>query len=116
MKFRILCLFLLVGQFAFGQQAQLTQQLHATIDSLRETSGIPGMSFSVVLPNNTLITVNSGVADLETKSPLTPETRMLAGSTGKTFFASLAFLAVENKKLSFDDPCQMQKQLPFECS
>ena len=104
MKQRILILaFTWINVFAFGQPAQLTQTLQTTIDSLREATGIPGMSFSTVLPDNSLITVQTGVRDLETGAPLTPEVRMLAGSTGKTFFASLALLAADNKQISLDD-------------
>jgi D-alanyl-D-alanine carboxypeptidase len=81
----------------------LTEILQNTLDSLRTATGIPGMSFSAVLPDNSIVSVNSGVRDLETKAPLTPETRMLAGSTGKTFFASLALMAVDKKLIGLDD-------------
>lgn len=105
MKIRLsVLLFLLVSQFAFGQEAsRLQETLQTTIDSLRAATGIPGMSFSTVLPDNTVISVHSGVRDLETNAPLTPETRMLAGSTGKTFFASLALAAVDSREISLDD-------------
>lgn len=104
MKQRFLILvFALISHVAWGQHSQLTQTLQLTIDSLREATGIPGMSFSTVLPDNTLISVQTGFRDLETNAVLTPDIRMLAGSTGKTFFASLALLAVDNKQISLDD-------------
>ena len=99
----LLLIFALTSQVVLAQHDHLRKTLQVTIDSLRESSGIPGMSFSTVLPDNTIITVQTGVRDLETKAPLTAETRMLAGSTGKTFFASLAFLAIEKKQISPDD-------------
>jgi D-alanyl-D-alanine carboxypeptidase len=105
MKHRLqFVLLILISQAALAQKsARLPEILQATIDSLRATTSIPGMSFSAVLPDNTVISVHSGVRDLESNSPLTPQTRMLAGSTGKTFFAALAFMAVEKKQISLDD-------------
>ena len=52
------------------------------------------MAFSCLLPSGELISVSSGMK---------PEQRMLAGSTGKTFFAAVALQLVKEGKLSLDD-------------
>lgn len=73
---------------------QLKATLQQKIDSLRQAIDIPSMAFSCILPSGEQITVASGMK---------PEQRMLAGSTGKTFFASLALRLVNEGKLSLDE-------------
>lgn len=73
---------------------QLKTILQQKIDSVRQAVDIPSMAFSCILPSGEQITVSSGMK---------PEQRMLAGSTGKTFFASLALKLVKEGKLSLDE-------------
>ncbi|HNC31439.1 MAG TPA: serine hydrolase domain-containing protein, partial [Cyclobacteriaceae bacterium] len=68
--------------------------LQQKIDSVRQAVDIPSMAFSCILPSGEQITVSSGMKS---------EQRMLAGSTGKTFFASLALKLVKEGKLSLDE-------------
>jgi D-alanyl-D-alanine carboxypeptidase len=106
MKFRILSILLIISSgyaLKAQQAASVTGILQAAADSVRQSTGIPGLTFSVVLPDNTLISVHSGFDDIDKKKPLTAESQMLAGSTGKTFFASLAFLAMQRNQISPDD-------------
>lgn len=81
---------------ASGQQnpEQLKIILQQKIDSVRQAINIPAMAFSCILPSGEQVTVASGMK---------PEQRMLAGSTGKTFFASLALRLINEGKLSLDD-------------
>lgn len=100
----LILLLCLVHGLPFAQtNQQLARSLQETLDSLRATSGIPGISFSTVLPDNSVISLQSGVQDLDKQLPLSPTTRMPGGSSGKTYFAALAFLAFDNKKLNPDD-------------
>jgi D-alanyl-D-alanine carboxypeptidase len=46
----------------------------------------------------------AGVADRSAKTPLTTDGLMLAGSTGKTFFAALALQLIEAGRLDLDAP------------
>jgi len=73
---------------------QLQRVLQQKIDSVRQAIDIPAMAFSCVLPSGKLISVASGMK---------PDQRMLAGSTGKTFFASVALQMVKEGKLSLDE-------------
>ena len=73
---------------------QLQATLQQKIDSVRQAIDIPSMAFSCVLPSGELVSVSSGMK---------PEQRMLAGSTGKTFFAAVALQLVKEGKLSLDD-------------
>jgi D-alanyl-D-alanine carboxypeptidase len=62
------------------------------------------VSVGIVLKDGTLMTTVAGVADRTTKAPLTPGGLMLAGSTGKTFFAALALQLIESGRLDLEAP------------
>ena len=47
-----------------------------------------------------------GVSDMQTKTPLKTTDRLLAGSIGKTFVASLTLMLVQEGKLKLDDKIQ----------
>jgi len=72
----------------------LKEVLQQKIDSIRQAHDVPAMAFSCILPSGELISVASGMK---------PEQRMLAGSTGKTFFAALALRLVSEGKLHLDE-------------
>jgi D-alanyl-D-alanine carboxypeptidase len=95
-KIHVLLFLLALSVHAFGQKTNNIQHsLQEKIDSLRLAHSIPAMAFSCLLPSGELISVSSNMK---------PEQRMLAGSTGKTFFAALAFKLMANGKLSLDVP------------
>ncbi|MFY9345907.1 MAG: serine hydrolase domain-containing protein [Planctomycetota bacterium] len=62
----------------------------------------PGAQAAVVLPDGTLVPFAAGVADRVAKTPMPHDGKMLAGSTGKTFFAALACQLVNEGKLDLD--------------
>lgn len=90
----IVCCILITQAHAQKNTTALKAVLQQKIDSIRQAIDIPSMAFSCILPSGEQITVSSGMK---------PEQRMLAGSTGKTFFASLALRLVNEGKLSLDD-------------
>lgn len=99
MKKLFLCLVAGFSVITFAVSAQKTTEqlknsLQLKIDSIRQAIEIPAMAFSCILPSGEQITVASGMK---------PEQRMLAGSTGKTFFASLALRLIHEGKLSLGD-------------
>jgi D-alanyl-D-alanine carboxypeptidase len=83
------------------------QRLQTLLNDLHEKNGFPGMTAAVVLPNGKVITAATGYADVESKTPMKPDDRMLAGSIGKTFFDAIFMrLAADgkldlNQKISF---------------
>lgn len=95
-----ICLFVIIltsvsiHSFAQANTDRLQAILQNKIDSVRQAMDIPSMAFSCVLPSGKLISVASGMK---------PDQRMLAGSTGKTFFAALALRLVSEGKLSLDE-------------
>ena len=88
------CCLLIVHANAQKNTDQLKAILQQKIDSVRQAIDIPSMAFSCILPSGEQITISSGMK---------PGQRMLAGSTGKTFFASLALHLVNAGKLSLDE-------------
>jgi D-alanyl-D-alanine carboxypeptidase len=89
---------------AFAQtvaQPSLAERLQAAVET-RLGKLAPGVQAAVVLPNDELVPVVSGVADRATKALMTHDGKLLAGSTGKTFFAALAVRLVNEKRLDLD--------------
>jgi D-alanyl-D-alanine carboxypeptidase len=84
--------------------AGLRFAVQARLDSLRAAGSFPGVSAAIMFDDGRSITVVSGVADRETSVPLTPESRFLAGSVGKLFFAALALQLVQEERLELDAP------------
>ena len=88
--------------------AQPVASLQARVDAyVREwhaQTSVPGVSIGIVLKDGTVLTSVAGVADRTTKTPLTPDGLMLAGSTGKTFFAALALQLIESGRLDLEAP------------
>lgn len=63
---------------------------------------VPGVQAAVVLPDGRLATLAHGIADRATGAPMPVDGRVLAGSTGKTFFAALALQLVREGRLDLD--------------
>ena len=66
--------------------------------------GAPGVSVAAVMPDGRTIAVAGGLADPAKGLPMTPSTRLMSGSTGKTFAAATAMALVASGKLGLDAP------------
>ncbi|MEO0703447.1 MAG: serine hydrolase [Pseudomonadota bacterium] len=92
----------LVASPAVSQDLQAS--LQALLDGFQEEHGFPGATVALALPDGRVISAASGLSDLEARTPMTPETRMLAASIGKSFVA-MTVLSLENDGvLSRSDP------------
>ena len=76
--------------------------LQALLDDLVSTQDVPGISATVTREDRVLFSGGSGVADLETGTPMTADTRLYAGSLTKILTATLALALVERGELSLD--------------
>lgn len=83
-----------------------TPAAQAVVDAALAAGTAPGISAAIALADGGLIAVTAGVADRETRTPLTPRDLMLAGSVGKTFAVARALQQIEAGKLSLDDPIE----------
>ncbi len=77
--------------------------LQSKLDEWHKSGSFPGATLGVVLSNGETLGLAVGVSDRDTKIPMKPTDRMLAGSVGKTFAAATALQLVKDGKLGLDD-------------
>jgi D-alanyl-D-alanine carboxypeptidase len=87
-------------------------RVQTIIDAWQKGGKFPGATVGVCLADGKCFGLATGVSDIETKSPMKPEDRMLAGSTGKTFAAAVAMQLVSENRIGLDD--QISKYLGRE--
>jgi D-alanyl-D-alanine carboxypeptidase len=82
-----------------SQERGLRSGLQEVVDAFYRGGSIPGVSVAVSLPDGSVIALTAGEADTVRHIPMTPESRMLQGSVGKTYFAALAMRLVHEGRL-----------------
>jgi len=90
-------------QSTAGAPAQAAR-LQTALDEWRASVQAPGASLGVVTKNGQIYGVASGLADRAAGRALSPDDLLMAGSTGKTFFAAVALQLVEAGRLDLDAP------------
>ena len=83
--------------------AALLADFQAAVDAERERYRIPGMTAAFVLPDGRMGKVASGSADHERQLAMTPDSRMLSGSIGKTMTSAVAVRLAEQGVWLLDD-------------
>ena len=86
-----------------GQDEKKAALLQSSLDSLTASGEVPGAVLCILLPGSTSISLSSGLADKEMKTPMQPSDRMFGGSTGKTFVAAIIMKLIREKKIRLDD-------------
>ena len=89
-----------------SSQQDLAAGLQAKLDELRTRAGFPGATASILLADGRVLDAASGWADAGHQQPLTPASRMPAGSVGKTFVAAAILQAVDDGVLDLDSPIE----------
>jgi D-alanyl-D-alanine carboxypeptidase len=94
------------GSLLAAQQPapKLRDALQAALDDWRASTAMPGATLGIVLPDGRALGLASGVSDRSTKVPMQADALLLAGSTGKTFFAAVALQLIESGRLDLDAP------------
>lgn len=82
---------------------KLRDRVQAKIDDLRGMADFPGVSVGFALADGRSAGVVSGLADVEGKVAFKPSDRLLAGSVGKTFVATVVLQLAEEEKIDLDD-------------
>jgi D-alanyl-D-alanine carboxypeptidase len=95
----IALLLLLLGPLA-ARQDKTDEFISA---QLREQN-IPGLALAIVKDGKVIKAAGYGYADLERKTPITPETVLKIASVSKQFIATGIMLLVQDGKLSVNDP------------
>jgi len=119
-KFKILVIALLVCSAAASAQKPvaavgtnvLKKEIQLKLDEWHKAGKFPGATVGVVLPDGESFGLAVGYSDRDAKTPMRPDDRMLAGSTGKTFAAATALQLVKEGKISLDD--KVEKYLGSE--
>ncbi len=95
----VVCLLLTVavlGQPRASNRTALESALQTKLDEWHKAGSFPGATLGVVLANGETFSLAIGFFDRETKTPMKPTDRMLAGSVGKTFAAGASAAVSES--------------------
>ena len=84
--------------------ALLAQQLQATLDTLRTTLAVPGVSVAVISDRGAQWLGVSGFADVAAGKPMQPTTGFSLASISKTFTAAVVLELVSEGRLRLDQP------------
>ena len=82
----------------------IVARVQAVLDTLHANGRFAGATAAFVLRDGSSAALAVGESDSARNTPMQPDDRMLAGSTGKTFFAALALQLVSEGRLDLDDP------------
>ena len=103
-RFTLFLFFVLSFQVVFAQINQ--KDLIGKADSLINTYGqvnAPGMAFAVIKDGKVIYKKTVGLANLESRTPITDSTAFNIASVSKQFTAFLTLLAEKEGRLSLDD-------------
>ena len=89
-----------------GGCATMGTSMQASVDTLMRdyTGDVPGAAVLVLRDGQPLVRRGYGLADLETGTPVTPDTNFRLASVSKQFTAAAILLLAQDGKLSLDDP------------
>ncbi|HEY9870009.1 MAG TPA: serine hydrolase domain-containing protein [Candidatus Obscuribacterales bacterium] len=83
--------------------SELRQRLAALIAQQCQTNNIPGYAISVVKDGRIFFQSGFGLADIESRRPVTPETIFGLASVTKTFTALCLLMLVDRGQINLDD-------------
>jgi len=87
-----------------AQLAAIEHGVARIVARARDDARLPGLSFAFALPDGRVGTAVAGFADPEAKVRVTPDTRFLAGSVGKSLHAALAVALAREGVVDLDAP------------
>ncbi len=103
---------ILLSSFIFAEPAailqdpspgQPAQQLQEQLDSFWRSHDLPGVTAGIALKDGTSMGLAAGFSDLEARTPMQPDDRMLAASVGKTFVAAIVLQLIQEGRVSLED-------------
>lgn len=77
--------------------------LQSELDALHREYDFPGATAALVLKDGTAVAVSTGFADKESQRAMTPSSRMLAASIGKTFVSATVLALASEGRLDLDE-------------
>ena len=82
--------------------ARLQWRLESRLAEMQASSGAPGATAGVVLPDGTVFALAAGISDTMQDVAMTASSRLLQGSVGKTYVAAVAMQLVHEGLLDLD--------------
>ncbi len=73
------------------------------LEQQRQTLHIPGMAIAIIKDDEVVLAHGFGVTNIETETPVTPETIFAIGSSTKAFTATIVGMLVDEGKMDWDD-------------
>jgi len=98
------CAVLLLAACAVQAQNAISAAVSDYVKSEMERQHIPGLSLLVVRAGKIVLAEGFGLANVELRVPVKPETVFQSGSVGKQFTATAVMMLVEEGKVGLDDP------------
>ncbi len=89
------------GRCEQGTRRRIAKRAQDILDSLT-SAGIPGASAALILPDDSMLAVTSGVSSIAEGAPMRPADKMLSGSIGKTYVSAIALHLIGKGELSLD--------------
>jgi CubicO group peptidase (beta-lactamase class C family) len=86
--------------------AERLDRLAAEFDRNRIDLHVPGAVLAIVRGEDVIFSRGFGVADIEKKTPVTPNTPFFIGSATKAFTATLVGMLVDEGRMRWDDPVE----------
>ncbi len=86
-----------------ADQDVLETELRALLEQFHADYDFPGATAAIALSDGTVISAAVGLADVEVQALMTPDSRMLAASIGKTFVAATVLSLEAEGLLARDD-------------
>lgn len=99
---------------AAEEMAARLEYLAKRLEAARVDDHVPGMAVAVVKGDQVVMARGFGVSDRASKKPVTAETLFAIGSTTKAFTATVAGIAIDDGKLSWDDPLSRHTPLTLK--
>jgi D-alanyl-D-alanine carboxypeptidase len=85
-----------------ARPSDLWEALQARLEELQAESGSPGVTVGVVLADGTSIGLAAGLADTSAAVAMTPSSRLMQGSVGKTYVSAVALQLVAEGMLELE--------------
>jgi CubicO group peptidase (beta-lactamase class C family) len=96
---------LAVSQTSFAQQKTINfDELEATVNEELKTTNTPGAAVAVIVDDRLVFAKGFGVSNVETKTPVTPDTLFRIASTTKMLTAAALVALAEQGKIKLDEP------------
>jgi D-alanyl-D-alanine carboxypeptidase len=87
-----------------AQETSLEAAFQAELEAIHQKYGFPGATAAYVIANGTVHAASTGMADIESGMAMTPQSRMLAASIGKSFVAATILALAGQGDLKLDSP------------